>query len=81
LAQRALDAGVDLLTMSKILGHSRIDMSLRYVHVLERHKPEAGRKMWTWRDGEKQRIREKMQRSLLDDEKRRSKARAAAGGQ
>jgi len=80
-ATRSLDAGVDLLTMSKILGHSRIDMSLRYVHVLERHKTEAGRRMWAWNEDEKKLIRKKMQRSLLDDEKRRSKARAAEGGQ
>ena len=68
-ATRSLDAGVDLVTLSKILGHSKIQMSLRYVHVLERHKTEAGRKMWSWREEEKKRIREKMQRSLFDGEK------------
>jgi len=79
-ATRSLDAGVDLVTLSKILGHSEIQMSLRYVHVLERHKTEAGRKMWTWREGEKQRIREKIQRSLFESEGDQSQAHDVKGG-
>ena len=54
-ATRSLDAGIDLATVSKILGHSKIQVTMRYVHVLERHKEEAGRKMWAWREEEKKR--------------------------
>jgi integrase len=40
-ATRAVMAGVDLVTLAAILGHSRIQMVLRYAHPSEQHQAEA----------------------------------------
>jgi hypothetical protein len=38
-------AGVDLVTLAAILGHSRLTMVLRYAHPAEEHQFEAMRKV------------------------------------
>ena len=37
-------AGVDLPTLAALLGHSSIQMTMRYVHPAEEHKREAAGK-------------------------------------
>jgi orotidine-5'-phosphate decarboxylase len=38
-------AGVDLVTLAAFLGHSRVQMVMRYAHPVEEHKIEAVRKL------------------------------------
>jgi hypothetical protein len=38
-------AGVDLVTLAALLGHSRIQMVLRYAHPTEEHQISAIRKV------------------------------------
>jgi integrase len=44
-ATRAVQAGVDLVTLKDMLGHSKINMVLRYAHPGEQHQAAAMRKM------------------------------------
>lgn len=44
-ATRAAMAGVDLVTLAAMLGHSRIQMVLRYAHPTEEHQFQAMRKI------------------------------------
>jgi integrase len=44
-ATRMTMAGVDLVTLAALLGHSRIQMVLRYAHPTEEHQFQAVRKM------------------------------------
>ena len=44
-ATRAVAAGVDLPTLPAILGHTSIQMTMRYVHPAEEHKREAASKI------------------------------------
>lgn len=44
-ATRAVESGVDLVTLAALLGHSKIQMVLRYAHPTEGHQTEAIRKM------------------------------------
>lgn len=44
-ATRATIAGVDLVTLAALLGHSKINMVLRYAHPTEQHKFAAIQKM------------------------------------
>ncbi|MBA2525378.1 MAG: tyrosine-type recombinase/integrase [Pyrinomonadaceae bacterium] len=37
-ATRAAEAGVDIMTLAALLGHSRIQMVLRYAHPTEEHQ-------------------------------------------
>ena len=40
-ASRRLLAGVDIVTVSKILGHSTIQTTMRYLHLVQDHMQEA----------------------------------------
>src|SRR5208282_6935239 len=44
-ASRAAMAGVDLPTLGALLGHTSIQMTMRYVHPAEEHKREAAAKL------------------------------------
>jgi len=44
-ATRAAMSGIDLVTLATMLGHSRIQMVLRYAHPTEQHQSEAMRKL------------------------------------
>jgi integrase len=44
-ASRAVMAGVDLPTLAALLGHTSIQMTMRYVHPAEEHKREAAGKI------------------------------------
>jgi integrase len=44
-ATRAAMAGIDLVTLAAMLGHSRIQMVLRYAHPTEEHQFQAMRKL------------------------------------
>ncbi len=44
-ATRAAMSGIDLVTLAAMLGHSRIQMVLRYAHPTDKHQAEAMRKM------------------------------------
>jgi integrase len=48
-ATRAAMAGVDLVTLAALLGHSRIQMVLRYAHPTEEHQFAAMRKVEAFR--------------------------------
>lgn len=38
-------SGIDLVTLAAMLGHSRIQMVLRYAHPTEQHQAQAMRKL------------------------------------
>jgi len=38
-------SGIDLVTLAAMLGHSRIQMVLRYAHPTEQHQAQAVRKL------------------------------------
>jgi integrase len=44
-ASRAVMAGVDLPTLAALLGHTSVQMTMRYVHPAEEHKREAAAKV------------------------------------
>jgi integrase len=44
-ATRAVQAGVDLVTLAAMLGHSKINMVLRYAHPTQEHQSKAMEKM------------------------------------
>jgi integrase len=44
-ASRMAMAGVDLVTLAALLGHSRVQMVMRYAHPVEEHKIEAIQKL------------------------------------
>ncbi|MCA1567396.1 MAG: tyrosine-type recombinase/integrase [Acidobacteria bacterium] len=48
-ATRAAEAGIDLVTLAAMLGHSRIQMVLRYAHPTEEHQFNAMKKMEAYR--------------------------------
>jgi integrase len=48
-ATRAAEAGIDLVTLAAMLGHSRIHMVLRYAHPTEEHQFNAMKKMEAYR--------------------------------
>jgi integrase len=48
-ATRAAMAGVDLVTLAAMLGHSRVQMVMRYAHPTEAHQFDAMKKMQEYR--------------------------------
>jgi integrase len=44
-ASRMAMAGVDLVTLAALLGHSRVQMVMRYAHPIEEHKIDAIQKL------------------------------------
>jgi len=44
-ATRAVEAGIDLVTLAAMLGHSKIAMVLRYAHPTQEHQAKAMEKM------------------------------------
>jgi integrase len=61
-ASRAVMAGVDLPTLAALLGHTNIQMSMRYVHPAEEHKREAVNKIENFKIAEALKLAEKSQR-------------------
>jgi integrase len=47
-ATRAAQAGVDVLTLAALLGHTTVQMTSRYVHPSDQHKREAIEKLETY---------------------------------
>ena len=45
----AINPGVDLVTLAAMLGHSRVQMVMRYAHPTEEHQFNAMRKMEAYR--------------------------------
>jgi len=54
-ASRMAMAGVDLVTLAALLGHSRVQMVMRYAHPVEEHKIEAMQKLENY-NNTKQRV-------------------------
>lgn len=48
-ATRAAEAGVDLVTLAALLGHSRVQMVMRYAHPTEEHQFNAMKKLEAYR--------------------------------
>lgn len=44
-ATRAAQAGVDVLTLAALLGHTSVQMTMRYVHPTDQHKQSAAEKL------------------------------------
>jgi len=44
-ATRAAQAGIDVLTLAALLGHTTVQMTSRYVHPTDQHKHEAVQKL------------------------------------
>jgi hypothetical protein len=61
-ASHAVMAGVDLPTLAALLGHTSIQMTMRYVHPAEEHKREAAGKLENYKAGEILKLTEKSQR-------------------
>ena len=60
-ASRAAMAGVDLPTLAALLGHTSIQMTMRYVHPAEEHKREAVNKLEKFKIAEALKLAEKNQ--------------------
>jgi integrase len=52
-ATRAVEAGIDLVTLAAMLGHSKINMVLRYAHPTQEHQTNAMDKMELYVSGKK----------------------------
>jgi integrase len=44
-AMRTAQAGVDVLTLAPLLGHTAMQMTMRYVHPTDQHKRESAEKL------------------------------------
>lgn len=58
-ASRAAMAGVDLVTLAALLGHSRVQMVMRYAHPTEEHQFQAVQKMQRFVAGELKKLESK----------------------
>ena len=63
-ATRAVIAGVDLPTLAALLGHTTIQMTMRYVHPAEEHKRKAVGKLENFKFAEARKLAEKVKESL-----------------
>ena len=61
-ATRVAMAGVDLPTLAALLGHTNIQMTMRYVHPAEEHKREATSKLEIFKVAEALKLAQKNQR-------------------
>jgi integrase len=52
-ATRAAMSGIDLVTLAAMLGHSRIQMVLRYAHPTQEHQHQAMEKLEQFMDGQR----------------------------
>jgi integrase len=52
-ATRASESGIDLVTLAAMLGHSKINMVLRYAHPTARHQTQAMQRMEAWVDSQR----------------------------
>ena len=50
-ATRAVEAGIDLVTLAAMLGHSKIDMVLRYAHPTAEHQANAMKRIEQFSSG------------------------------
>jgi integrase len=64
-ASRAAMAGVDLPTLAALLGHTNIQMTMRYVHPAEEHKREAASKVEAFKNAEAVRLAQKEQAATI----------------
>lgn len=48
-ATRAAEAGVDIMTLAALLGHSKVQMVMRYTHPTEEHQFNAMKKIEAYR--------------------------------
>lgn len=55
-ATRAAEAGIDLVTLAALMGHSRVQMLMRYAHPTEQHQFEAIKRMETAREVKNQKV-------------------------
>jgi integrase len=60
-ASRAVMAAVDLPTLAALLGHTSIQMTMRYVHPAEERKREAVNKLETFKVSEAVKLAQKSQ--------------------
>ena len=58
-ATRALESGIDLLTLASLLGHANLKMVMRYAHPSKERKRDAIRQMQKTKPGQKQSKRAK----------------------
>jgi integrase len=52
-ATRAAMSGIDLVTLAAMLGHSRIQMVLRYAHPTQQHQHQAMERLEQYMDGQR----------------------------
>jgi len=65
-ASRAAMAGVDLPTLAALLGHTSIQMTMRYVHPAEEHKREATAKLESFKIAEAVKLAQKSQQGATN---------------
>jgi integrase len=65
-ASRAAMAGVDLPTLAALLGHTSIQMTMRYVHPAEEHKREATAKLENFKVAEAVKLAQKSQQGATN---------------
>ncbi len=63
-ATRAVAAGVDLPTLAALLGHTKITMTMRYVHPAEEQKRQTAAKLEKFKLETMERMAEEVRRSL-----------------
>jgi integrase len=77
-ATRATEAGVDLVTLAALLGHSRVQMVMRYSHPSEEHQFAAIRKLESAASGRKAKTKSKEAREAVVGKKPAEKRKKVA---